>query len=62
MPESLHDSGRALSIHIYDLGVNIPGGEPNAYATALVLMAILLLTNTMASLAGERLRGRHHQA
>ncbi len=62
MPESLHDSGRALSIHIYDLGVNIPGGEPNAYATALVLVAILLVTNTAASLAGDRLRGRHQPA
>ncbi len=62
MPESIHDSGRALSIHIYDLGVNVPGGEANAYATALVLVAILLLTNSAASLAGERLRGRHSRA
>ncbi len=62
MPESLHDSGRALSIHIYDLAVNVPGGEPNAYATALVLVAILLFTNTAASLAGDRLRGRHQPA
>lgn len=59
MPESVHDSGRALSIHIYDLAVNIPGGEPNAYATALVLVAILLATNSAASFFGERLRGRH---
>ncbi len=62
MPESLHDSGRALSIHIYDLGVNIPGGETNAYATALVLVAILLVTNSAASLAGGRLRRRHSSA
>ena len=41
MPESLYDSGRALSIHIYDLAINIPGGESNAYATALVLVMIL---------------------
>ncbi len=62
MPESIHDSGRALSIHIYDLGVNIPGGEANAYATALVLVAILLVTNSAASLAGDRLRRRHSPA
>ncbi|MCP3961239.1 MAG: phosphate ABC transporter permease PstA [bacterium] len=62
MPGSVHDSGRALSIHIYDLGVNIPGGETNAYATALVLVAILLLTNTAASLLGDRLRGRHAES
>ncbi len=61
MPESLYDSGRALSIHIYDLAINIPGGEGNAYATALVLVAILLLTNSAASLAGDRLRRRHRR-
>ncbi len=59
MPESVYDSGRSLSIHIFDLAINIPGGEPNAYATALVLVMILLVTNSAASLAGDRLRGRH---
>ncbi len=62
MPQSLHDSGRALSIHIYDLGVNVPGGEANAYATALVLVAILLVTNSAASSVGGRLRRRHRPA
>ncbi|MGQ0620207.1 MAG: phosphate ABC transporter permease PstA [Panacagrimonas sp.] len=45
MPESLADSGRALSVHIYDLAMNISGGEPSAYATALVLVALLLALN-----------------
>lgn len=58
-PESVFDSGRALSIHIYDLAINIPGGERNAYATALVLVMILLLTNSVASWLGQRLRGQH---
>jgi phosphate transport system permease protein len=49
MPESLYDSGRSLSIHIYDLSMNVAGGEPNAYATALVLVAMLLLINGTAS-------------
>ncbi len=58
MPSSVYDSGRALSIHIYDLAINVPGGEGNAYATALVLVAILLVTNLAASFLGERwLRG-----
>jgi phosphate transport system permease protein len=58
MPTSVHDSGRALSIHIYDLAINVPGGEGNAHATALVLVAILLCTNSAASFLGERwLRG-----
>ena len=37
MPTSLLDSGRALSIHVYDLAMNVAGGEPRAYATALIL-------------------------
>ena len=49
MPESLLDSGRALSIHIYDLAMNVAGGNPNAYATALVLVGLLLLINLFAS-------------
>lgn len=49
MPSSLLDSGRALSIHIYDLAMNVPGGERNAYGTALVLVALLLVINLMAA-------------
>jgi phosphate transport system permease protein len=49
MPESLFDSGRAMSVHIYDLAMNVPGGNPNAYATALVLVSILLLINGSAA-------------
>jgi len=49
MPESLFDSGRAMSVHIYDLAMNVPGGGKSAYRTALVLVAILLLINGSAS-------------
>lgn len=48
MPESLHDSGRALSVHIYDLALNISGGEASAAASALVLVALLVLLNGLA--------------
>ena len=59
MPESLMDSGRSLSIHIYDLSMNVPGGEPNAYGSALVLVGLLLAINAGASWASERfVRGR----
>lgn len=44
-PESLLDSGRALSVHIFDLAMNVPGGSPRASATAVVLIALLLLVN-----------------
>lgn len=48
MPSSLHDSGRALAVHIYDLSMNVAGGDANAYATALVLVALLIIINSFA--------------
>lgn len=54
MPESLWDSGRALSIHIYDLSMNVPGGNANAYATALVLITLLFIINAGAQAIGHR--------
>ena len=54
MPESVMDSGRAISIHIFDLAMNVPGGEPNAYTTALVLIILLLVINFTASWGGDR--------
>ncbi len=48
MPESLSDSGRAMSVHIYDLAMNVPGGSSQAYATALVLVAMLFVINGFA--------------
>ncbi|ABW28479.1 phosphate ABC transporter permease PstA [Acaryochloris marina] len=56
MPTSLLDSGRVLSIHIFDLAMNIPGGEQNAYGTALVLVILLILINTLVSWLAERFR------
>jgi phosphate transport system permease protein len=54
MPESLMDSGRSLSIHIFDLSMNVSGGDDNAYATALVLVVLLLAINGAASWAADR--------
>jgi len=54
MPESLLDSGRALSVHIYDLAMNVAGGNPNAYATAVVLVGLLFMINLLASWIAER--------
>ncbi len=48
MPESWFDSGRALSIHIYDLAMNVTGGNGPAYASALVLLALIVLFNAIA--------------
>lgn len=49
MPSSLLDSGRALSVHVYDLAMNVPGGDGMAYASALVLLAFLLGMNALAT-------------
>jgi phosphate transport system permease protein len=48
MPSSVLDSGRALSVHVYDLAMNVPGGDGMAYASALVLLALLLGMNALA--------------
>lgn len=51
MPESLSDSGRSLSVHIYDLALNVPGGNSAAYASAAILVLLLLVINGIATLA-----------
>ncbi len=48
MPESLLDSGRVLALHIFDLSMNVPGGDAPAYASALVLIVLLLVINLIA--------------
>jgi phosphate transport system permease protein len=57
-PSSIVDSGRALSVHIYDLAMNVPGGERRAYATALVLAALLLAINGLTFVLADRWRLR----
>jgi phosphate transport system permease protein len=41
MPGSLFDSGRALSVHIFDLSMNVGGADGMAQASALVLLTML---------------------
>lgn len=53
MPESLLDSGRTLSLHIFDLSMNVSGGDTQAYASALVLVLLLLTINGLASWLAE---------
>ncbi|AFY37388.1 phosphate ABC transporter membrane protein 2, PhoT family [[Leptolyngbya] sp. PCC 7376] len=59
MPTSLLDSGRSLSIHIYDLAMNISNGNANAYGTASILILLLLLINGSTSLLGNYWMRRH---
>jgi len=53
-PESWLDSGRALSIHIFDLSMNVAGGDANAAASAIVLLLLLLLLNSLTALVALR--------
>ncbi|GJL59622.1 MAG: phosphate transport system permease protein PstA [Nitrospirales bacterium] len=54
MPESLMDSGRSLAVHIYDLAMNVAGGNPHAYATALVLVGLVFIINVSSSWIASR--------
>lgn len=54
MPESLSDSGRSLAVHIYDLSMNVTGGDAAAYASVLVLIALLLVINGVALSVADR--------
>ncbi len=54
MPESLLDSGRSLAVHIYDLAMNVPGGSGHAYASALILIGLLLVMNVLTFWIADR--------
>jgi len=41
-PGTVFDSGRVLSVHIYDLSMNVVGGERMAYLSATVLLISIL--------------------
>jgi phosphate transport system permease protein len=55
MPSSVFDSGRVLSIHIFELAMNVPGGNGPAQASTLVLVLLLLVINGAAYLLADRL-------
>lgn len=57
-PSSLFDSGRALSVHIYDLSMNVAGGDDNAHASALALIALLIAADSLALWLSDRMFGR----
>lgn len=59
-PDSLLDSGRALTVHIYDLAMNIPGGETNASGAALVLLLALLFINLVATAFTQLFQSRSY--
>jgi phosphate transport system permease protein len=54
MPSSLTDSGRGLAVHIYDLSMNVSGGDGAAYASALVLIVLIVVLNGAALALTDR--------
>lgn len=54
MPASLLDSGRSLAVHIYDLSMNVAGGDPAAYAAAAALVVLIVGINLIATLLSQR--------
>jgi phosphate transport system permease protein len=48
MPDSLFDSGGALSVHIYELPMNVASGDASVHAFALVLIFLLVIINSIA--------------
>ena len=60
MPESVFDSGRVLSVHVFDLAMNVPGGDQRAYSAALVLLISLFAINVVAKLSLAMLGGKSH--
>jgi phosphate transport system permease protein len=49
MPGSLSDSGRTLAVHIFDLSMNVTGGDAKAYASAFVLIGLLLVLSGLSA-------------
>jgi len=60
MPASLLDSGRSLTVHVYTLAMDVAGGEPRAYAAALVLVVILVVINGAAAFLASRGHAGEH--
>jgi len=50
LPASLFDPVMALPYHLYILATNVPGADTNKYATALVLLILVVLIYSVAIL------------
>jgi len=56
MPDSISDPGRVLSVHIFDLSMNVTGGDQNAYSSALVLLFLLFILNSLSKVILARVK------
>lgn len=58
MPGSLLDSGRTIAVHIFDLSMNVTGGDSRAYASALVLIGLLLVIGGLLAVTSRLVQHR----
>ena len=56
LPQALTDPGRTLAVHIYELAMNVAGGNASAAASAVVLLAALVLIQAVSALLLGRIR------
>ncbi|MFA5619277.1 MAG: phosphate ABC transporter permease PstA [Weeksellaceae bacterium] len=64
LPQSIFDQAMALPYHLYVLatsGTDLEASRPMAYGTALVLIAIVLIFNLMATFMRQRLNKKFKQ-
>jgi phosphate transport system permease protein len=54
LPDSLLDPVMALPYHLFSLAVGVPNSETNAYGTAVVLLALVLLIDITAIVIRNR--------
>lgn len=59
MPHALTDPGRTLAVHIFDLAMNVAGGDASAAASALVLLGLLILIQAGGTLLLGRVLDHH---
>lgn len=55
MPNEVSDPGRVLALHIFQLVMEVPGGEARACASALVLVGVIAATGWAARVLPARL-------
>jgi len=59
LPQSVHDQCMALSMHLFTISTQVPNVPPAyPYATAVVLVGLVLMVNTTSILLRIRLRRR----
>lgn len=61
IPISILDSGRVLSVHIYELVMNVPGGNLMAQRSVTVLILTILCINFLVGLLVKKYRGVRYE-